>query len=214
MTSADTRITKKEKTALSRKKQIFESGLHLFLKKGFKGTTMQEIAAEVGITAPGLYTFVESKQDIIEMIAEGSVVDFEVLNNFRRNLGDISPTQALQECCKYWLTISKIEQDKAVVLERETVNFDTDTQQLVFHGFRGFIRLFEELLIDGVKAREFQVDNVNLVAFNIVMMRFNYAMRRWYLREAFTPEEYASVQTDIILKQVAVAKSGKIHNSS
>jgi len=208
LTSADTRITKKEKTALSRKKQIFESGLHLFLKKGFKGTTMQEIAAEVGITAPGLYTFVESKQDIIEMIAEGSVVDFEVLNNFRRNLGDISPTQALQECCKYWLTISKIEQDKTIILERELVNFDTNTQQLGFQWFNKFILVFEELLIDGVKAGEFQVDNVNLVAFNIVMMRFNYAVRRWYLREAFTPEEYASVQTDIILKQVAVAKSG------
>ena len=209
-----TEISKKSRrkstTALRRRKQIYEAGLHLFLKKGFKGTTMREISEEVNITAPGLYNFVRSKHDIFVMFAENLKVDTEMIDNYRKSLGDVSPTQALRECCKYWLTQSKIEQDFTIILERDTYNFDPDIQQALLEDFKKFIHLFEELLHNGIKAGEFQVGNVTLVAFNIVMARIDFAMKRWYLRKLFTPEEYVSDQIENILKQVMPDKSRKI----
>jgi len=40
----------------------------------------------------------------------------------------------------------------------------------------------------------------------VVMLRTQYAMRRWFLKDIMTPEEYAEQQVKAIKKQIAVDK--------
>jgi AcrR family transcriptional regulator len=44
--------------------QIYGAAAHLFVEKGFAATSMNEIAAAVGITKAGLYHFVRSKDEL------------------------------------------------------------------------------------------------------------------------------------------------------
>jgi AcrR family transcriptional regulator len=44
---------------------IIAAAARLFAEKGYEGMTMKEIAREVGIKAPSLYAFFESKEDIL-----------------------------------------------------------------------------------------------------------------------------------------------------
>jgi Transcriptional regulator len=50
---------------MSTRKAIIEAAARLFAEKGYEGMTMKEIAREVGIKAPSLYAFYESKEDIL-----------------------------------------------------------------------------------------------------------------------------------------------------
>ena len=45
--------------------RIYVAAARLFMEKGFDGTSMSEIAAEVGITKAGLYHFIDNKEDLL-----------------------------------------------------------------------------------------------------------------------------------------------------
>ena len=198
---------KKENTARERRKQIFDTAIHLFIKKGVADTSMREISKAVGITTGGLYHYVQSKDEIIRMVTENSMHFHESVKNLREELGDVSPTEAFYACVKCWLTVPPFALEQTAFLDREKVHMTPDVQEEVSKVVRDLIRFFEELLNDGIAAGEFEVDNVTVVAFNTYMLRGLYATRQWFLKDIFTPEEYASRMTDAILKQILVDRT-------
>lgn len=46
-------------------KTVLETAADLFAARGYRGTSMKDIAAALGVQAPGLYNHVPSKQDIL-----------------------------------------------------------------------------------------------------------------------------------------------------
>lgn len=52
------------------KEKIMKAALELFSKKGYLGTSMSDIAAEIGITKGALYKHYENKQTIFDAIIE------------------------------------------------------------------------------------------------------------------------------------------------
>lgn len=52
----------------SNRDKILEAALELFSRKGYDGTTVEEIAVESGIKAPNLYRYFKSKEDIFDCI--------------------------------------------------------------------------------------------------------------------------------------------------
>ncbi len=52
------------------KERIARASLRLFSKKGFKGTTIKDIASEVGITEGAIYRHFRSKEDIIDYLLD------------------------------------------------------------------------------------------------------------------------------------------------
>jgi AcrR family transcriptional regulator len=55
---------------------VFEAGEHLFARKGFGDTTMQEIAAEAGISLKTLYATVRGKRELYDEILEARGHEF------------------------------------------------------------------------------------------------------------------------------------------
>jgi len=201
--------SKKEKTAFERRRQIANAAVHLFLKKGVANTSMRDLAAEVGMTTGGVYHFFRSKKDIIHLVAEDAVSYHFTVKDFRQTLGDMKPSQIFRLCAQYWLTIDKVSQDHAIFIDRETLLIEPDVRVQFLNAVRALILYFEELLTDGIQAGEFRVENITLTAFNVVMLRTQYAMRRWFLKNIMSPEDYAKQQTDAIMKQILVSKKGR-----
>ena len=202
-----TKDNKKESTASKRKRQIFDAAIHLFLEKGVANTSMRELAMAVGMTTGGLYHYVKSKDEIVRMVTRNAIYAHEVIKALRKDLGDVSPTEALRVCTKYWLTVEKTALEQTVFLDRERVHMGFDSQQAYSESVRSLIHFFESLLNEGIQAGEFEVDNVSLVAFNIYMARIQFATKWWLLQDLFTANEYAAQQTNIILKQILINRS-------
>lgn len=118
----------KQKNRLSkeaRKKQILDSALSLFVDKGYKGTTTQEIARSAGISEVTLFRNFDSKKDIF---MEGVVP--VLLETLEENLaiGDNElPEQALE---RFLVSRLKIISDKRkivkLILMENQVNKDLE----------------------------------------------------------------------------------------
>ncbi|MDD1685336.1 MAG: TetR/AcrR family transcriptional regulator [Methanoregula sp.] len=52
------------------RKKIIETAYHLFLTKGYRGTTMDAIAGALGVTKPALYQYFPGKEDLFAAVAE------------------------------------------------------------------------------------------------------------------------------------------------
>lgn len=61
----------------SAKQKIIEASLKLFAGKGFKGTSMSDIAGEAGISKGLAYNYFSSKDDIVKSIIDMAVVEAE-----------------------------------------------------------------------------------------------------------------------------------------
>ena len=67
----------------SRKNQIIETATQLFKSKGYSGTSMRDLATEVGLVVGGLYSHVNSKDEILQNIC------FDMANKFLHHIDNV-----------------------------------------------------------------------------------------------------------------------------
>jgi AcrR family transcriptional regulator len=60
---------------MSTRKLIIQAATRLFAEKGYEGMTMKDIANEVGIKAPSLYSFFKNKGDILLQLYTETISD-------------------------------------------------------------------------------------------------------------------------------------------
>lgn len=83
----------KTSEAGSKKEIIQKIAAALFREKGFRATSMRELAARVGIEAASLYNHIDGKNDLLISIC------FKVANNFTRKITEVeaSDTTTLEK---------------------------------------------------------------------------------------------------------------------
>lgn len=91
-------------SAEDRKKQICEAGKKLFLEKGFRATTMEDIMRASGLSKGGLYHHYHSTTEILyDLMMLGNEKRFELSEDFMKNHIEISREEMILE-----ITLSKI----------------------------------------------------------------------------------------------------------
>jgi AcrR family transcriptional regulator len=71
------RIVKKTGYREKATKAIIDEALKVFVKKGYNGTTMTEIAQNIGVSKGTLYQYFDSKEALFEGVLRKGVTDFE-----------------------------------------------------------------------------------------------------------------------------------------
>src|SRR6202158_1597966 len=74
----------------SRRRQIFLAACRVLARKSFHEASVKELALEAGVAAGSIYLYLDSKDEIIPLIAESMVAEFvELLPAIRaRTAGD------------------------------------------------------------------------------------------------------------------------------
>ena len=68
-----------ESTQEERRRRILEAAARCFQRKGFQATTIPEICAEAGVSTGAIYTWFDSKADIVVALAERSQAERQEL---------------------------------------------------------------------------------------------------------------------------------------
>src|SRR5262252_10576251 len=68
----DQRAMREEILAYKRER-IIEEAVKLFYERGFTGTTLDDIAAELGVTKPFIYTHFRSKTDLLAALCKPTI---------------------------------------------------------------------------------------------------------------------------------------------
>ncbi|MDL4841241.1 TetR/AcrR family transcriptional regulator [Aquibacillus rhizosphaerae] len=85
--------------ALKKKEQIQLAAQRLFLEKGFSNTSMDAITKEAGVSKQTVYSYYESKEDLLFDVFQSLIGEIDIENKFQltqnieiNNIGDLTMT--------------------------------------------------------------------------------------------------------------------------
>ncbi len=162
---------------ISRKDFIIDKAASLFKEKGFKATSMREIADVVGVEAASLYNHIKSKNEILNIIC------FEVANRYVHKLDEIENMQIL--------SIEKIELilrfhingminhfDEVYVSDREWKHLDQPFLNNMQTQRRTYRKRLAAIIEDGIKKKE--IKKIDTPTAVLIMLHAISGIESWH----------------------------------
>jgi AcrR family transcriptional regulator len=156
----------REEILAYKRERILEEAVKLFYERGFTGTTLDDIAAELGVTKPFIYTHFRSKTDLLAALCKPTIeLSLEAVAGAAKSPG--SPTARLHRAIVDFTQVVLSRQANIAIYFREEKNLAPDALAEINTLRKRFDRVLSNLLTEGVAAGEFDISDVNLTALAI-----------------------------------------------
>lgn len=177
----------------ARLKDIVMKAAHLFYQNGYARTTTREIAEAAGISKGLLYYYISSKEDFLGLFIDTAIESF---GGYNQEILDMLPKAssavALKRAVKEFITGLDALQDMILFWYHESRYMTRSQLAKVIEQELSVIAFFEAILDAGNKKGEFSEEDTNLAAYQIHALCINWALKRWYLRNRYSLEDYIS----------------------
>ncbi len=165
-------MSPKPDVSAERKQQIFEGAVACFGRKGYHLTTMDDIAAECGLSKGSLYWYFSSKKELFLYLF--SVMMEQMTGNWDQIVNDrtLTATEKLQATLTMF---GPVMADWApffgVMLEAwGQTRFDEDVEELMQNFYEPYIAMMTQVLQEGVDNGEFQIASPEATAAVILSL--------------------------------------------
>jgi AcrR family transcriptional regulator len=209
VTPTRSRLSKADRMA-----QALVAAHTLFAERGFAAVTMDEVAAEVGVTKPLLYNYFGNKEQlyIACMKRSGDALVTMILET----VGDASsPSEALNDGLRAFFAFLDADRAAWAVLFDETLPHSGELADRVAE-YRGrLIALVSESLLAQLPAKRRAAARIEVEALSTALLGSAEALARWWLRtEATTAGEaaellIATLEPGLRLRSTPSAKSSR-----
>jgi AcrR family transcriptional regulator len=210
--SAQTRVATKAGTApiddepdeSGRWQDVREAALTLFSERGYHGTTMKHVAAQLGVQAPSLYNHVVSKQEILQRIMTIGMRRLTA-HQIEALASSPVPAEQLRAMTEAHVRIHIRHRRSAMVGDREISNLEEPTQREVRAERDAYERRFRAVIQQGVDEGTFTVGSVKLTSFAIIEMATSVAV--WFKEDGpLSEDDVAREYAEMAIKIVGAAK--------
>ena len=156
----------REEILAYKRERIVEEAVKLFYARGFTGTTLDDIAAELGVTKPFIYTHFRSKVELLAALCTPTIeLSLAAVENAAKEPG--GPSERLYRAVVDFTHVVLSRQANIAIFFREEKNLAPEALAEINALRRKFDRVLSELLAEGVAAGEFHIADVNLAALAI-----------------------------------------------
>jgi AcrR family transcriptional regulator len=156
----------REEILAYKRERILEEAVKLFYERGFYGTTLDDIAAELGVTKPFIYTHFRSKVDLLAALCKPTIeMSLEAVSRAADSAG--TPAERLHRAIVGFTKVVLQRQANIAIYFREEKNLTRDALDEINALRKQFDRVLSQLLLEGVEAGEFHVQDVDLAALAI-----------------------------------------------
>ena len=149
-----------------KRERILQEAVTLFYERGFTGTTLDDIAHELGVTKPFIYTHFRSKTDLLAALCTPTIeLSLDAVTRAAKGPG--SPTERLHRAIVDFTQVVLSRQANIAIYFREEKNLSPEALAEINTLRKKFDRVLSKLLADGMAAGEFDVKDVSLAALAI-----------------------------------------------
>ncbi|MGI9613379.1 MAG: TetR/AcrR family transcriptional regulator [Acidimicrobiales bacterium] len=169
-----------EPTAASegREQQILEIAGDVISTKGFAATSIRDIAKAADISIAALYRHIGSKDELLFRITQARMQ--ELFDHFDANLtSGGTPSERLADAIAVYVAYISKNHRYINLVYRETKALDEQARSRIYETERRFMKLWEQIIGDGVASGEFVDVDVNLAANLSYFACTVWALRYW-----------------------------------
>jgi AcrR family transcriptional regulator len=185
-----------------KRERILEESVKLFYARGFTGTTLDDIAAELGVTKPFIYTHFRGKVELLAALCKPTIeLSLAAVTNAAAQPG--RPTERLRLAITDFTKVVLQRQPNIAIYFREEKHLSPESLAEINALRREFDHVLSDLLIEGAAAGEFEIDDHSLAALALGgMISWAYT---WYRPGGrLTLEETAARMADLALRMAGV----------
>jgi TetR/AcrR family transcriptional regulator, cholesterol catabolism regulator len=193
-------MNKKKQNGSDKFSEIIDTAARLFEEKGFKSTTIREIAKAVNLTQGSLYYHVRSKEEILFEI-QNQFLD-EILKRRRKILSlSISAKEKIRKLVEELFDVVLTKRSYIKVVLNEYKSLPLKELKIIREKRKRYDRGFVEAYEQGVGAGEFRTIDSLIASFALMgMVNWSY---QWVDPEgSLKPQEIADVFLDIFFHGV------------
>ncbi|MBA4504533.1 TetR/AcrR family transcriptional regulator [Corynebacterium sanguinis] len=149
MTQNNQTGTQRQREKAKKRRELLAAAADIMARKGFHQTRLADVGAAVGISGPGMYRYVESKDallaEILDEISDRLMAGArEIIDAGGRR--EASAREVMGELVAFHVTIGVTEPNVVSVQERELKNLDPSSQELVRAKQREYLAMWTEVL--------------------------------------------------------------------
>jgi AcrR family transcriptional regulator len=157
--------------------QILRTAADLFGDRGYRATTLDHIAARLGMSKASLYTYFRAKEEILAAISR------ETIERFTRELGlvlgsDLSPDERLRRMVREHVRFVIAHRSFLTVFFGEEANLPPRLGRALAAQKDRYDKGVESVIADGIRRGVFRAVPPRLVVFGLLgMVNWTY---KWY----------------------------------
>jgi AcrR family transcriptional regulator len=184
---------------------IRDAALTLFAERGYLGTSMRDIAGELGLRAPSLYNHLTSKQELLRGIMTATMEDL-LADHWAAvsTTGDVAEQlrRALEAHVRYHARYPR----EVRIGNAELRNLEQPAGDLVRKMRRDYSRAWQDIIVRGVDEGRFETASPQLACY--AMLEMGIGISLWYHEGGRLSEsELAYYYGDMALRLVQPQRS-------
>jgi len=152
------------------RKAILDVASKLFIERGLGGTSMQDIAAELGLTRTAVYYYFKNKQEILKGLTEDVTLQAKRMTEIAAARRDVDAAAALRELVEQYALLILSRPAEFRVVERNEVDMPPKLAAAAETARRGIFENFAELIQRGIDSAAFRRGDARLAALAILGM--------------------------------------------
>lgn len=185
---------------IQRRKEIVDRAAHLFATNGYHATGVAELGDAVGLARGALYYYIESKDKLLTLIHDRVMSEVLAAGDAAHDM-DSSPTERLRFLGIELVRIITEFPDHVWVFLHEYRNLRGDAAVTFRAQRHAFEMRIEEVLVDGCKTGEFDIEDPRLAALGWLGLH-NYIYIWHHAGSPFTAEIIADQFGRIFLEGI------------
>ncbi|MBX5466207.1 MAG: TetR/AcrR family transcriptional regulator [Firmicutes bacterium] len=170
----------------SNKPRILEAAADLFSRKGFRATTVRDIAEQAGLVSGGLYAHIATKEDLLVEIVGAAAEEFEAALA-PIVAGPDSPETKVRQAVRAHLEVVARSRARSRVFLDEWQALSRPRREAVQSLRNRYEQLWGAILQEGADRGSFGVEDLSLA--RIFVLSCLNAVNRWYRPEGRLPLE-------------------------
>jgi len=156
---------------------IRDVALTLFAERGYLGTSMRDIASELGLRAPSLYNHLDSKQELLRDIMLQTME--ELLTDHNAAVATTSDVaEQLRRAMEAHVRYHARHPREVRIGNAEIWNLEQPTQDQVRTLRRDYSRAWQDIITRGVDEGRFQTPSPQLASY--AMLEMGIGISLWY----------------------------------
>jgi AcrR family transcriptional regulator len=193
--------------SVNRQTEIALAAVRLFEQKGYRATSVQDIADAVGLQKGSLYHYIHSKEELLLQIAKQAIGEFNhTLEQILEE--DIPARDKLSLMIENHLVVSVTNLQTTTVLLREAFALDEPQHQMILDQTDKYVDLVATILEEGREQGEFDVEDTKITALAI-LGSCNW-LYRWYQTSGkLTAREVARMFSHVFLHGLLAKPKGE-----
>jgi TetR/AcrR family transcriptional regulator, cholesterol catabolism regulator len=181
--------------AENRKNEIIGVALKLFAQESYHSTTLDKVAAEIGVSKATLYYYFRNKEEIIRAILNRSLDRMKQTLEIKKT--SLSTTEKLRQFFEYHVVFGADDADLAKITFEQLNILPKRSREVLKRKQREIVSFLQDLLQQGVDEGIIKVSNTKIAAFAILgMCNWTY---HWYKPDGkLAPQKISEIYVSLL----------------